>query len=72
MRRSSGGNRFIESDSTRPNLLGAIERGLDDLEAWAKDTGREVDYGAISINAERIPSGRISVSVTGDLRKTDR
>lgn len=66
-RRSTGGNRFIPGDSDRTALVSAVSRGLHDLHAWAETTDRAVDVGAITITTKRIPSGAISVSVTGDL-----
>lgn len=65
--RGTGGNRFISGDSDRTMLVAAVQRGLDDLHAWAEETGQRLDVGAISVTTIRIRSGAISVSVTGDL-----
>jgi hypothetical protein len=67
MHRSTGGNRFISHDADCGDLARAIERGLLELRDWAADTGRVFDAGAISVETKRIPSGAISVTVTGDL-----
>ena len=65
--RGTGGNRFIPGDADRTELVLAIQRGLHDLHVWAQDTDRALDVGAITVTTRRIPSGNISVSVTGDL-----
>jgi hypothetical protein len=67
--RGTGGNRFIAADSDRTMLLAAIDRGLFELEDWAKDIGRTFDAGAITVETRRIAGGTISVTVTGDLRE---
>lgn len=68
--RGTGGNRFIAGDADLTDLMRAIHEGLHQLREWADDTGRHLDVGAITIDTKRIPSGRISVSVTGDLTGT--
>lgn len=65
--RGTGGNRFIPGDADRNVLERAVSRGLLDLQCWADDTGQCVDLGAITVTTRRIPSGRISVKVSGDL-----
>ena len=67
MDRATGGNRFIPGDADHTELVKAVSAGLWDLHTWAQDTERAVDFGAITVTTRRIPSGRISVSVTGDL-----
>lgn len=66
--RGTGGNRFIAGDADLRALEIAIHEGLGSLLDWADATGRRVDIGAISVDTRRIPSGKISVSVTGDLK----
>lgn len=68
--RGTGGNRFILGDSDRTALVVAVQQGLFDLHEYAAATGRSVDVGAITVTTRRIPSGAISVSVTGDLTYT--
>lgn len=70
--REVGGTRFISGDSDRIMLLAAIERGLYDLHTWAEETERGLDVGAITVSTRRVPSGLISVSVTGDLIYPDK
>lgn len=65
--RNTGGNRFIEADSDKTILVAAIQRGINELVDWAAETGRRFDPGAVSVETRRIKSGRISVSVEGDL-----
>ena len=69
--RGTGGNQFIESDATAADLLRTINDQLGDLREWAEDTGRGLDLAEITISTKRIPSGRISVSVTADLMDRD-
>ena len=71
MMRNTGGNRFISADSDHTMLLAAIERGIGDLRDWAEGTGRRFDVGAITVTTERVRSGLISVSVTGDLAEME-
>lgn len=66
--RSTGGNLFIEADATCADLMRSINDQLGDLRAYAADTGRVFDVAEVTIVTERIPSGRISVSVTADLQ----
>lgn len=66
--RGAGGNRFIEADATRGQLMSCINDQLGDLYEWA-EPDQEVDLGRITILAQRIPSGRISVTVMGDLKE---
>ena len=66
--RGTGGNRFIPGDASLAVLAETIHQGLIELREWARDTDREFDPGAISVETTRIPSGAISVSVTGDLK----
>lgn len=65
--RSTGGNRFIRGDATTAELADAIEAGLLDLAVYALNTDRRLDPGAVTVTTRRVPSGLISVSVTGDL-----
>lgn len=65
--RGAGGNRFIEPDATRGDLLRTINDQLGDLQEWAEDTGRTLDLAELTISTQRISNGRISVSVTADL-----
>lgn len=67
--RGTGGSSFIDSNSDAGDLLQAIRRGVDDLSAWASQTGRTFDPGAITVETRRVADGRICVSVTGDLVK---
>lgn len=69
MRRSTGGNRFIETDATRGDLMQSINDQLGDLYEWAEDSDQILDIGAISIETQRISNGRISVQVTADLKE---
>lgn len=66
--RRTGGNRFIEPDATSADLMRSINDQLGDLREWARDTGQVLDLGEITISTKRIPSGRISVSVTANLQ----
>lgn len=65
--RGTGGNRFIEPEATRADLLSTINDQLGDLDEYAADTGRVLDLAEVTISTRRIPNGRISVSVTADL-----
>lgn len=65
--RGTGGNRFIEADATRADLMRSINDQLGDLHEWAGETGRVLDLAEVTISTKRIPNGRISVSVTADL-----
>jgi len=65
--RGTGGNRFIGPDATRADLLRSINDQLSDLHEWAAWSGRTLDIAEVTISTKRIPSGRISVSVTADL-----
>lgn len=67
MRRGTGGNRFMQDDQSKAELLNIISRGIDDLQRHADSTGRLLDLGAITIETRRIPSGKVSVDVTADL-----
>lgn len=67
--RSTGGNRFIEPDAGRGDLMRTINDQLGDLHEWAQDSGRMLDLAEITISTKRIPSGLISVSVTADLAR---
>lgn len=64
--RGTGGNRILPADATKADVLEVIARGLSELEAWAEPDKR-LDLGAITIETMRTHSGKISVSVTGDL-----
>jgi alpha-D-ribose 1-methylphosphonate 5-triphosphate synthase subunit PhnG len=66
--RGTGGNRFIPADATQMDLLRAVIDGLADLKSWADGTGRTLDLGAITVDTKRISNGRISVTVTADLK----
>jgi hypothetical protein len=66
--RGTGGNRFIEPDATRADLMRTINDQLGDLHEYAGETGRALDLGEVTISTRRIiRNGRISVSVTADL-----
>lgn len=65
--RGTGGNRFLGPDATRGDLLSSINDQLGDLQEWADETGRLLDLAEVTISTRRIPSGKISVSVTADL-----
>lgn len=65
--RGTGGNRFVEPDATRGDLMRSINDQLGDLHEYAVETGRVLDLAEVTISTKRIPSGRISVSVTADL-----
>lgn len=65
--RGTGGNRFIESDANRADLMRSINDQLGDLYEWAGETGRVLDLAEVTISTRRIANGRISVSVTADL-----
>lgn len=65
--RGTGGNRFIEADATRADLMRSINDQLGDLHEYATETGRAFDLGEVTIETRRISTGRISVSVTADL-----
>lgn len=67
--RGIGGNQFIPEDSGLEDLMGEIWHGLRYLERYAEETGREIDYGAITVDTCRISTGKISVAVSGDLKK---
>ena len=65
--RGTGGNRFIDARATSADLLRSINDQLGDIREWAAETGRVFDLAEVTISTKRIPSGRISVSVTADL-----
>lgn len=65
--RGTGGNRFIEADATSADLLQSINDQLGDLREYATETGQVFDVAEVTISTHRIPSGRISVTVTADL-----
>lgn len=65
--RGTGGNRFIEADSSAGDLLASINDQLGDLREWASWSGRVLDLAEVTISTRRIANGRISVSVTADL-----
>lgn len=65
--RGTGGNLFIEPGATTADLLGSINDQLGDIRAYAAETGRVLDIAEVTISTCRIPSGRISVTVTADL-----
>jgi hypothetical protein len=65
--RGTGGNRFIPANATRADLLGCINDQLGDLVEWA-EPDRYLDLAELTISTQRIPSGKISVSVTADLK----
>lgn len=67
MERGTGGNRFIDHDASIPDLMRVIHEGLYELADWAADTERAFDLAAITVTTHRIPSGKISVEVAGDL-----
>lgn len=67
--RGTGGNRFIPAGATSTDLLNAIRDGLRALANVAGDTDHDaLDLGAITVETQRIPDGRISVAVTADLK----
>lgn len=68
--RGTGGNQFLPDDTASNDveaLLAEIRAGLERLHGYALATHRDIDIAAITIETKRIPSGSISVSVTGDL-----
>jgi hypothetical protein len=65
--RGAGGNLFIDAEATRADLLRSINDQLGNLHKYAIDTGRVLDIAEVTISTKRIPSGRISVTVTADL-----
>jgi hypothetical protein len=65
--RGTGGNRFIAPDAEIPDLMRVIHEGLYELHDWASETGRGFDLAAVTVETVRIPSGRISVTVSADL-----
>jgi hypothetical protein len=65
--RGTGGNRFMDDEAGVPGLVRLIHEGLYELRDWADDTGRSFDLAEITIETTRIPSGRISVTVSADL-----
>lgn len=68
MHRKTGGNTFISENATVNELMAAIHDGILALVEWC-DEDQEFDPGAISVETHRIPSGKISVDVGGDLRE---
>ena len=66
--RGTGGNRFLEPDANNFDLLKSIRDQLAYLYDYAKDTGRVLDIGEITIETRRISNGKVSVSVTADLQ----
>lgn len=71
MMRGTGGNRFIEADATRGDLLASINDQLGDIHQYAVETGRVLNLAEVTISTQRIKSGRISVNVSADLPATD-
>jgi hypothetical protein len=68
--RGTGGNRFIESDAGIPDLMRVIHEGLYELRDWAAETEGTFDLAKVTVDTRRIPSGRISVTVSADLTTT--
>lgn len=65
--RGTGGKLFIRPDATTGDLLKSINDQLGDIREYAQETGHVFDIAEVTISTKRIPSGRISVSVTADL-----
>lgn len=72
MRRETGGNSFISENPTVNELMVAIHDGVLSLVEWYADGPDEFDPAAISVDTERISSGKISVTVSGDAKKVPR
>jgi hypothetical protein len=70
--RGTGGNRFIPANATTGDLLKSINDQLGDLREWAKESNQVLDLAEITISTTRIPSGRISVNVSADLKDMEQ
>lgn len=70
MDRGTGGNQFMEADAGIPELMHVIHEGLHELVDWCEgDDDLEFDIAKVTINTERVPSGKVSVTVSADLLK---